>query len=43
MAERFVEIQVRRDIRDLVKKAKGALSYNEFFEKILSRRLSEKT
>lgn len=37
MSERFVNIPVRKEIRNKIKKVKGKLSYNEFFEKILEK------
>jgi len=39
MSERFVEIPVRKEIRNKIKKAKGELSYNKYFEKILEKSL----
>ena len=38
MADRFVEIPVRKNIREAIQKAKGELSYNQFFEKILVKK-----
>ncbi len=38
MSERFVEIPVRKKIRNKIKKAKGMLSYNEYFEKMLENK-----
>jgi hypothetical protein len=35
MSERFVEILVKREIRDLVKEKKGSLSYNQFLKNIV--------
>jgi hypothetical protein len=35
MSERFVEIPVRKEIRDLVRKAKGDMTYNEYFARIV--------
>ena len=40
MSERFVEISVRREIRNRIKKAKGNLSYNKFFEDLLASKMS---
>jgi len=37
MYERFVEIPVKKEIRDKIKRAKGILSYNEYFEKLLAK------
>jgi len=36
MSERFVNIPVKREIRNKLKKAKGRFSYNEFFEDLLA-------
>jgi len=37
MSERFVNIPVRTEIRNKIKKTKGKQSYNEYFEKILEK------
>ena len=34
MSERWVEILVTREVREMVKQMKGKLSYNEFFRKL---------
>lgn len=39
MSERFVEILVKREIRDLVKEKKGELSYNKFLKKVVDGNL----
>jgi len=39
MSERFVNIPVRKKIRHKIKEAKGMLSYNQFFEKILVKKI----
>ena len=39
MSERCVEIPVRREIRDGIKKEKGNLSYNSFFELVLMSKI----
>jgi len=35
MSERFVEIAVKKEIREIIRQAKGKQSYNEFFTKLL--------
>lgn len=35
MSERMVEIPISKETRDIIKKIKGALTYNQFFEDIL--------
>lgn len=35
MSERLVDIPVKREIREEIKKIKGSLSYSKFFEKTL--------
>jgi len=35
MSERLVDIPVKREIREKIKKIKGSLSYTKFFEKTL--------
>ena len=39
MSERFVEILVKREVRDLVKEKKGELSYNQFLKKVVGNEL----
>ena len=39
MSERFVEILVKREVRDLVKEKKGHLSYNQFLTKVVGNEL----
>jgi len=39
MSERFVEILVKREVRDLVKQKKGDLSYNQFLKKVVDNEL----
>jgi len=38
MSERFVEIAVKKEIREVIKKTKGKQSYNEFFTKLLLKK-----
>lgn len=37
MKERFVIIPVDRETRELIKEAKGQLTYNQFFTKLVSK------
>ena len=39
MSERSVEIPVRKEIRDLVRKAKGHMTYNEYFARMVNLNL----
>ena len=39
MSERFVEILVKREVRDLVKQKKGDLSYNQFLKKVVDNEM----
>ena len=36
MSERCVDIPVRKEIRDLVRKAKGHMTYNEYFARMVN-------
>jgi hypothetical protein len=35
MSERCVEIPVRKEVRDIVRRSKGTMIYKEYFEKIV--------
>lgn len=36
MGERLSEIPVRKEVRDMIKRAKGTMTYNEYFRHLMN-------